>query len=85
MDRYRYELETVELKDLLSETAKTDVDRVFACDHSGTCRVGSIVEDIRVGLVDRLDERGREGWRLAHMDIHAEVVLCIWEKAEKTS
>lgn len=79
---YSYDLETVSLSDLLpaAPRGKADGERVFACDHSGHCRVETLVDEVRLALIDRLDDRGGRGWRLAHMDIHAEVVLLVWEK-----
>jgi hypothetical protein len=83
MKTYTYDLETLALADLRDGNPEGAAsERVIACDHAGTCRVEEVVEDIRFALTARLNERGRDGWRLAHMDVHAEVVLLVWEKPE---
>jgi hypothetical protein len=79
MDTYRYDVETLALRDLGDTGAGSDAQRVIACDHAGRCRVEETLDEVRTALVDRLNERGRGGWRLAHMELHDEVVLLVWE------
>ncbi|MHC5040263.1 MAG: hypothetical protein ACYTHM_23385 [Planctomycetota bacterium] len=82
MQTFQYDLETLPLPDLLPKGSpeRPGGARVFACDHAGQCQIEDLVDEIRKALVARLNERGHDGWRLAHMELHAEVVFLVWEK-----
>jgi len=80
MQQWEYDISVHTLREILAQAQIEDGGRVLFCGVEGQCFFDDTPNPYLHAITGILNERGREGWILAHTVLRERDMICFWRR-----